>query len=117
MRLFTCVLPSVGQMWSRFSLRSATWYPPSGHDLGPRPGGSSCLPRPAIDPEESHARYLGLLYSAMGTGFPEDVLRGLDESLPVGMQVVSAWLQDRTALCIALRVEPVVGGFEAPPGS
>ncbi|MCH2173996.1 amidase [Myxococcota bacterium] len=35
--------------------------------------------------------------------------------LPVGMQVVANYLQDRTALAFAERVESVVGGFVAPP--
>jgi amidase len=41
---------------------------------------------------------------------------GLTEShLPVGLQVVAPYLEDRTALDVARRVSQVMGGFEAPP--
>jgi amidase len=41
---------------------------------------------------------------------------GLTESrLPVGLQVVAPYLEDRTALDVARRVSELVGGFEAPP--
>jgi amidase len=35
--------------------------------------------------------------------------------LPVGLQVIGPYLEDRTALDVARRVSEVVGGFEAPP--
>src|SRR5204863_1280305 len=34
--------------------------------------------------------------------------------LPVGLQVVAPYLEDRTALDVARRVAQVVGGYEAP---
>jgi amidase len=37
------------------------------------------------------------------------------EGLPVGMQVVAPYLEDRTALAFARCIEDVVGGFVAPP--
>ena len=41
---------------------------------------------------------------------------GLTESgLPVGLQVVAPYLEDRTAIDLARRISAVVGGFEAPP--
>jgi amidase len=41
---------------------------------------------------------------------------GLTESrLPVGLQVIGPYLEDRTALDVARRVSEIVGGFEAPP--
>jgi amidase len=41
---------------------------------------------------------------------------GLTESrLPVGLQVIGPYLEDRTVLDVARRVSEVVGGFEAPP--
>jgi amidase len=41
---------------------------------------------------------------------------GLTESrLPVGLQIVAPYLEDRTALDVARRVSELVGGFEAPP--
>jgi len=36
--------------------------------------------------------------------------------LPVGMQVVAPFLEDRTAIHFARLIEDLVGGFEAPPG-
>ena len=38
------------------------------------------------------------------------------EGLPVGMQVVAPYLEDRTAIHFARLIEAVAGGFEAPPG-
>jgi amidase len=38
------------------------------------------------------------------------------EGLPVGVQVVADFHQDRTALAVAQRITDVLGGFEAPPG-
>jgi amidase len=38
-----------------------------------------------------------------------------DERLPVGLQIVAPYLEDRTAIDIARRLAEVVGGFEAPP--
>jgi amidase len=41
---------------------------------------------------------------------------GLTETrLPVGLQVIGPYLEDRTALDVARRVSEIVGGFEAPP--
>jgi amidase len=41
---------------------------------------------------------------------------GTTESrLPVGLQVIGPYLEDRTALDVARRVAELVGGFEAPP--
>jgi amidase len=36
--------------------------------------------------------------------------------LPVGMQVVGPYLEDRTALWVAARLAEVAGGYEPPPG-
>ncbi len=38
------------------------------------------------------------------------------DGLPVGIQVVADFLQDRTALAAATRVVEVLGGFQEPPG-
>ena len=38
-----------------------------------------------------------------------------ESRLPVGLQVIGPYLEDRTALDVARRVSEVVGGFEAPP--
>jgi amidase len=38
------------------------------------------------------------------------------EGLPVGVQIVGPYLEDRTPLDVARRLADVVGGFEAPPG-
>jgi amidase len=39
-----------------------------------------------------------------------------DEGLPVGLQIAGPFLEDRTTLDLARRVEEIVGGFVAPPG-
>ena len=36
--------------------------------------------------------------------------------LPVGVQIVGPYLEDRTTLDFARRLAEVAGGFEAPPG-
>ena len=36
--------------------------------------------------------------------------------LPVGIQIVGPYLEDRTPLDVARRMADVVGGFERPPG-
>ena len=42
---------------------------------------------------------------------------GLNRSgLPVGVQIVGPYLEDRTALDVAARISEVLGGFQAPPG-
>lgn len=38
------------------------------------------------------------------------------EGLPVGMQVVGPYLEDRTVLHVAAGIEAVLGGFRPPPG-
>ncbi|MDX1650476.1 MAG: amidase family protein, partial [Myxococcota bacterium] len=38
------------------------------------------------------------------------------EGLPVGVQIVGPWLEDRTTLAFARAVETLRGGFEPPPG-
>jgi amidase len=42
---------------------------------------------------------------------------GLTSSgLPVGIQIVAPYLEDRTAIDVAARIADVIGGFRAPPG-
>jgi amidase len=36
--------------------------------------------------------------------------------LPVGIQIVAPYLEDRTAIDVAARIADVTGGFQAPPG-
>jgi len=38
------------------------------------------------------------------------------EGLPVGVQIVGPYLEDRTPIDFARRLAGVIGGFEAPPG-
>ena len=38
------------------------------------------------------------------------------EGLPVGIQIVAPWLEDRSALAFAAHLERLIGGFEAPAG-
>ncbi len=38
------------------------------------------------------------------------------QELPVGIQIVGSYLEDRTTIDFARRLADVVGGFEAPPG-
>ena len=39
------------------------------------------------------------------------------DGLPVGLQITAPYLEDRTALDVARRLDPVLGGFVAPPRS
>lgn len=39
-----------------------------------------------------------------------------DEGLPVGIQIVGPYLEDRTTLHVAQLIEDALGGFERPPG-
>ena len=39
-----------------------------------------------------------------------------DEQMPVGLQIVAPYLEDRTAIDVARGLTEVVGGFVAPPG-
>ena len=38
------------------------------------------------------------------------------DGLPVGIQIVGPYLEDRTPIDVAKRLADVIGGFEAPPG-
>jgi amidase len=38
------------------------------------------------------------------------------QGLPVGVQIVAPYLEDRTAIDVARHLREVIGGFEAPPG-
>jgi amidase len=38
------------------------------------------------------------------------------QGLPVGIQIVGPYLEDRTTLAVARWVEELFGGFVAPPG-
>jgi amidase len=38
------------------------------------------------------------------------------DGLPVGVQVVGPYLEDRTVVDVAVRISAVVGGFASPPG-
>jgi amidase len=37
--------------------------------------------------------------------------------LPVGLQIVGPYLEDRTTLAVARLVEKLLGGFTPPPGA
>lgn len=41
---------------------------------------------------------------------------GLADGLPVGMQIIGPYLEDRTTIDFAKRLAEVVGGFQPPPG-
>ena len=38
------------------------------------------------------------------------------QGLPVGVQIVGPYLEDRTTIDFARRLSDVIGGFEPPPG-
>jgi amidase len=38
------------------------------------------------------------------------------EGLPIGMQIIGPYLEDRTPLDFAARLADIIGGFEPPPG-
>jgi amidase len=50
----------------------------------------------------------GLPSTAIPTGFAPD-------GLPVGVQIVGPWLEDRTTLKLAELIEREFGGFKPPP--
>ena len=63
---------------------------------------------------------VGLVWAAPATsaGLPAAVVpidRG-DSPLPIGVQIIGPYLEDRTVLAFAAMVEREVGGFVAPPG-
>ena len=60
-------------------------------------------------PWSSLATLTGLPATAMPIGLS-------DEGLPVGMQVIGPYLEDRTTIAFAQAVEGVFGGFVPPPG-
>ena len=39
-----------------------------------------------------------------------------DDGLPVGMQIIGPYLEDRTPIAFAEAMERAFGGFVAPPG-
>jgi amidase len=43
-------------------------------------------------------------------------IAGAERPLPVGVQIVGPYLEDRTTLCFAELMEREFGGFVAPPG-
>jgi amidase len=67
-------------------------------------------PRPYIDV----AIWAGVVTMALLPATLAPVGRTKSE-LPVGLQVVGAYLEDRTTIDFAARMADVVGGFEAPP--
>jgi len=67
------------------------------------------LPYGALSAWASVATLTGLPATAMPIGLAED-------GLPVGMQIVGPYLEDRTTLAFAELVEREFGGFVAPPG-
>jgi amidase len=60
-------------------------------------------------PWSSLATLTGLPATAMPIGLSE-------EGLPVGMQIIGPYLEDRTTLAFAEAVEGAFGGFVPPPG-
>jgi amidase len=60
-------------------------------------------------PWSSLATLTGLPATAMPIGLSED-------GLPVGMQIIGPYLEDRTTLAFAEAVEGAFGGFVPPPG-
>ena len=62
-----------------------------------------------------HLFWAGLASSAYLPATAVPVGRTPD-GLPVGMQVIAPYLEDRTALAFASHLEDVVGGFVPPLG-
>jgi amidase len=63
---------------------------------------------------------VGLVWASPATsiGLPAAVLpidRG-DSALPIGVQIIGPYLEDRTVLAFATLLEREFGGFAAPPG-
>jgi amidase len=74
-----------------------------------------------VDVDGRTIRYIELLFWAglfVMAGLPSTVvpIGRTRAGLPVGMQVVAAHLEDRTAIGFAKHLEDLLGGFVAPPG-
>ena len=69
----------------------------------------TAVPRPPDQPAwPGIATLPGLPATAIPTGFAPD-------GLPVGVQIVGPWLEDRTPLKLADLIEREFGGFVPPP--
>jgi hypothetical protein len=72
----------------------------------------TCIDRSASPPDQlawpGIATLPGLPATAIPTGFAPD-------GLPVGVQIVGPWLEDRTPLKLAELIEREFGGFVPPP--
>ena len=98
--------------WSEFFtahpiLLAPTWAQPAfAHGADIADGGDEMMVdtiRPVV-----HATLLGLPAAVVPVG--------ISDGLPVGVQVVAPFLEDRTALDVARRIEARLGGF-APPSA
>jgi amidase len=69
----------------------------------------------AIRPYTDQMRWVGLFGVAYLPATAVPIARH-SSGLPIGVQVVGPYLEDRTALAVARRVEAVTGGFQPPPG-
>jgi amidase len=59
-----------------------------------------------------------LVWSTLATipGLPATVAPiGMAKGLPVGVQIIGPWLEDRTPLAFAVCLEREFGGFAPPP--
>jgi amidase len=92
------------------------------------------MPTPAFphdhsgDPDSRHLSVDGteipyadqLVWAGIATapGLPATAMPiGLSpEGLPIGVQIIGPWLEDRTPLALAALIEREFGGFRAPPG-
>jgi amidase len=66
-------------------------------------------------PYGDQSMWLGM---ATLTGLPSTAMPigRSDEGLPIGMQIIGPYLEDRTTIAFAELVEREFGGFVAPPG-
>ena len=76
--------------------------------------------RPSIDGKPYPYLDVGLVWAGPATcaGLPAAVVpidRG-DSALPIGVQVIGPYLEDRTVLAFAAEIEREFGGFVPPPG-
>lgn len=66
-------------------------------------------------PYQEQFRWMGLAGAAFlpATVIPAGIA---DDGLPVGVQIIGPFLEDRTCLDLAARLYELLGGFRAPPG-
>lgn len=84
------------------------------HDHAGEPPSRSIVVNGRLRPYEDQSTWTGLAAGSYlpAVSVPVGLTRG---GLPVGMQVIAPYLEDRTAIDVARQIERCLGGFQAPP--